>query len=93
MNFVRERVMRMYYGIKISDHFEEGVHPEERKFRGMDGEWRCSGVMGWYVRKVTLNWPEINVGRKVERWLCRSEILLAIPFRTPVSKRRSHRHD
>jgi hypothetical protein len=49
---VRERVMRRHYGFDYDTVFEEGYHPESRKKKGEDGEWRCQGVMSWYAKRV-----------------------------------------
>jgi hypothetical protein len=52
MNMVKERVMRRHYGLVISDKFREGYDPDELKFRGKDGTWRCRDILHWFANKV-----------------------------------------
>jgi hypothetical protein len=56
LDFVKDRVMRVSYGTSARVAFEEGYHPISRKVTDYDGYARCSGVMHWFAKKVTLRW-------------------------------------
>ena len=52
VDVVRERVMRMSYGIETKSHFRAGYHPGSRWYMNINGLPYCRGVMEWFALKV-----------------------------------------
>jgi len=52
VDIVRERVMRMSYGIKVESLFRAGYHPGSRWFMNINGLPYCRGLMEWFAVKV-----------------------------------------
>jgi hypothetical protein len=52
LDFVKDRMMRLHYGVSVGDFFIPGEHPEYRKYTDLAGDVRCKGVMNWLVNKV-----------------------------------------
>ena len=53
LDFVKDRVTRVSYGTVMRVPFREGYHPSFRKEVDFDGLARCSGVLHWFVKKVS----------------------------------------
>jgi hypothetical protein len=52
VDVVRERVMRMSYGIEVDSYFRAGYHPGSRWYMNINGLPYCRGVMEWFALKV-----------------------------------------
>lgn len=68
LDFVRERIMRLSYGISTCPLFRTGYHPCSGKFIHIDGHARCRELMEWYAAKVlyiSRGIPEFVLGEKV----------------------------
>jgi hypothetical protein len=60
LDFVKDRIMRMSYGVRMRSWWRQGYHPESRRVVGLDGEPRCRGVMDWYAHKVHPFLPQLT---------------------------------
>lgn len=52
LDFVKDRMMRLHYGVSVNVIFVAGDHPEYRKVTDLAGNVRCRGVMDWFINKV-----------------------------------------
>ena len=52
--YVKERVINRHYGFQVNRPFEVGKDPQDRKYIDASGREFCSGVMQWFIRKVSL---------------------------------------
>jgi hypothetical protein len=72
LDFVKERVLRMHYGIWMNPLFREGHHPQSKKYTALDGTVRCRGVMDWYANKAFTSLMISLIDRdkrcQMERW-------------------------
>jgi hypothetical protein len=59
LNFVKERLMRVSYGIIVNELFREGYHPWDSRVIDVDGVPRCTNLLNWFVRRV-LNRTRFN---------------------------------
>jgi hypothetical protein len=53
LDLVRNRVMRVSYGIEQRLPFQEGRHPESLRVIGLEGHSMCEGIMYWFAKKVS----------------------------------------
>ncbi|KAL3859668.1 hypothetical protein ACJMK2_009876 [Sinanodonta woodiana] len=56
----QSRILRYTYGVKVTPEFEEGKHPESKKFY-VDGKTRCEGVFSPFITMDT----EVKRGHQV----------------------------
>jgi len=55
LKLVKWRIMWASYGLVVKPVFITGQHSPERRFNDkVDGNFRCRGVMKWYVHKVAV---------------------------------------
>lgn len=52
LDFVKDRVMRLSYGVITRVQFRPGYHPQSRRYIPIEGTVSCKGVMDWFAHKV-----------------------------------------
>jgi hypothetical protein len=52
LDYVKDRVLRLSYGIQTNVLFRRDYHPVARRYVDFSGQLRCRGYMRWYAKRV-----------------------------------------